>query len=329
MSGQPTESFSRIVENIQASNSILVATHIFPDGDALGSQLGLGAILESLGKKVFYYSEEPAADHYKFMPGCDKLDTVIPEPMVFDAALALDCGDQLRLGKEMNRLLEIRPFMVIDHHVGHKEFGDLRWVDPGLSSTGEMVYELAGALGAEINYDAAYCIYAAIVSDTGSFKYDSTTPDTFRIAGELIARGLKPFQVAGKLFENYTVSRLQLLKEVLATLMLLGQERIATITVTREMFDKTGACKEDTEDFINFPRSIHGVKVAVFFKEGVDNWISVSLRAKGECDVAKVARNFGGGGHRNAAGFRLQGSTISEVSEKLIAELVQILVRGE
>lgn len=318
---QATEAFAGIVENIKASNSILVATHIFPDGDALGSQLGLGEILESMGKKVFYYSEEPATHLYNFMPGCEKLSSSLTGGAAFDAAVALDCGDQLRLGREMNRLLNIHPFMVIDHHIGHKDFGDLRWVEPDRSSSGEMVFDLAKALGAEISYNAAYCIYTAIVSDTGSFKYDSTTANTFRVAGELIAKGLKPFEVAGKLFDNYTVNRLRLLEEVLATLTLLGDERIAVITVTREMFKKTGASKDDTEDFINFPRAIHGVAAAAFIKEGIDGWVSVSLRAKGDCDVAMVAREFGGGGHHNAAGFRLHGVSVAAVRERLVIKL--------
>jgi phosphoesterase RecJ-like protein len=215
--------------------------------------------------------------------------------------------------------------MVIDHHGGHKKFGDISWVDDSRSSTGEMIYELAVALKAEISHAAAYGLYTAIVSDTGSFKYSSTSANTFHVAGELVAKGIKPAEVAGKLFDNYSVGRLRLLQAVLASLELYEENRIGLITVTRSAFAETGTVPEDTEDFISYPRTLQSVQVAVFIKEGKDNWISVSLRSKGKRDVSQIARAFGGGGHRNAAGFRLEDTTIDKVRERLLPELAAIL----
>lgn len=320
MSGR--SDFIRIVDTLQKANNILLATHVFPDGDALGSLLGLGDVLESLGKKVIYYAEEKVTYLYKFMPFCEKLTAVIPDISQVDCVVALDCGDKLRLGKEMDTLLAIHPFIVLDHHAGHKEFGDMRWVDSAMPATGTLVYELAAMLGAELSYKAAYCLYTAIVSDTGSFKYASTSADTFRVAGELVAKGVKPEEVAGELFDNFSESRLKLLQLVLASLELIAERKIALITATKEMFEESGSSPCDTETFINYPRSLTTVKIAVFFKEN-NGTISVSLRSKGnEYDVAVVARKFGGGGHRNAAGFKVHGEPdIQEIRTNLFKVL--------
>lgn len=319
--GSLNKSVDRIVEILNDKHKILVVTHVYPDGDALGSQLALGAILESLGKEVFFYSEQKVSHLYDFMPGNERLQTSLPDLAVIEAVIALDCGDRFRLGCEMDRLLRVSPFIVIDHHVGHKAFGDLRWVEAGRSSTAEMVYDLGVAMGADISPAAAYCLYTAIVSDTGSFKYDSTTAHTFRVAAELVAKGVAPSEVAEKLFDNYTKNRLALLVAVLSTLELHADEQIAVISVTRQMFAETGAAQGDTEDIINYPRALHSVKVAAFIKETPDEQIAVSLRAKGACDVAEIALGFGGGGHRNAAGFRQANRTVADVREDLLRVL--------
>lgn len=320
---QPLEA---IVNTIKAAENILVLTHVHPDGDALGSQIAMGYILESLGKKVTLFGEEQASHLYDFLPGCEKLITSMPDLQKFDCGIALDCGDCFRLGCKMDNLLTVHPFIVIDHHAGHKEFGDVRWVEPKMASTGEMVYEIAKALDAEISYETAYCLYTAIVSDTGSFKYSSTTADTFLIAKDLVQKGVKPADVAGKLFDNFTVNRLNLMKLVLDSLELYADDRIAFISAPYELFEKTGTTQADSETFINYPRSLSTVEVAVFIKETESGLISASLRSKGEsCDVAKVAASFGGGGHRNASGFKLSSETIANVRDKLLNELIPLL----
>ena len=317
----PKKTPDAIVEPLRQAKNILVGTHVFPDGDALGSLLALGDILESLGKKVYLYCEESASHLYDFMPGCEKVQNLLPELMSFDAAIAVDCGDRYRLGHAEDKFSEIHPFIVIDHHAGHKGFGDISWVEADRSSTGEMIFDLAMALGAEISHDAAYCLFTAIVSDTGSFKYESTSAYTFQVASQLLSRGVVPSEVAGKLFDNYSVNRLHLLEKVLGSLELYDSGTIAMISATQAMFAESGAKREDTEDFINLPRALRSVKVAAFFKETEGNDIKVSLRAKGGCDVSQVATKFGGGGHRNAAGYKKNDSTIAEVRSELLKEL--------
>ena len=319
---------SEIVQVILKAKCILVATHVFPDGDALGSQLGLSNILEAMGKKVVRYSEEKVSHLYDFLPESEKLITKLPEIGQIDCVIALDCGDRFRLGMAEDKLLENSQVIVIDHHAGHKNFGNMRWVDAEKSSTGEMVYELNRELGVALSYEAAYCLYTAIVSDTGSFKYASTKAATFAVAGELLSKGVRPEDVAGKLFDNFTQSRLRLLKSVLDTLEIAGGGELAIITATEKMFVETGSDPQDTETFINYPRSLATVKVAVFLKETKDT-ISVSMRSKGTYDVAEVARKLGGGGHRNAAGCKFRNGETLEVAQKIVLKELLRLVESQ
>ena len=322
MSQPPAE----IIKLIKAANRVLISTHIFPDGDALGSQLALGYALESLGKEVYLYSEEPVSYILDFLPGCDKLITFLPERNDhFDCAISVDCGDSRRLGAGADDLICHSPFIAIDHHTGHQKFADISWVDQHRSSSGEMIYDLCRILGVKLTYEMAFCLYTAILADTGSFKYENTSPHTMRVAADLLEYGVKPAEICGYIFDNYSINRLRLLQEVLATMELFADDAIAFIHVTNELFDRTGALPADTELFINFPRSLKSVKVAIFLKETVDDLISVSMRAKGEVDVATVARAFGGGGHVNAAGFKLPDTTIDYVRQDLLKKLLPLV----
>lgn len=316
-----TNPADEIVELLGQAEKVLLCTHIFPDGDALGSQLGLGHALTAMGKEVYLYCEEPASYLLAFLPGCDELIPFFPDELDFDCAVSLDCGDRRRLGNQHNDLLEIRPFIALDHHAAHQEFGDLRWVDSNRSSTGEMVYDLIRLLGARISEECAYCLYTAILTDTGSFRYESTTSHTMRVAADLMEYGISVPEICGHIYDNYSKNRLQLLQQVLASLELFSDDKIAVIKVTNELFEATQTTGADTELFINFPRSLQSVKVAVFLKETPDNLVGVSMRAKGDVDVAKVARRFGGGGHVNAAGFKLPDVTSKELQQRLLAEL--------
>lgn len=319
-----------ITRSIYDTDYFVLVTHIHPDGDALGSMFGLADILECLGKKVFCFVEEPVSRLYAFLPGCVRANTDLEALHAFvrDAGgkvvvIALDSGDDNRLGRHKDDLLALTPCIVIDHHKAHKEYGEHRWVEPTRSSTGEMVYELAMALGVELTYTSAFHLYVAICTDTGSFRYDSTHARTLRIASELVEAGVNPAEISSKIYDNFTVARLHLLQLVLSTMTLYASGQIACIHVTRKMFAESGASPQDIEGFIDYPRSLQTVKAAVFIKEGLDDQIAVSLRAKGECDVAEVAKLFNGGGHRNAAGFRFTGRTVDQVR----IEVLDVLCR--
>lgn len=318
----------QITRTIQEYGHFVLVTHVRPDGDALGSLLGLAEVLQSLGKKVFSYLDEPVSPLWDFLPAWEKTSVEISELQQFAAmagddlaVISLDCGSAERLGRNKDELLAIQPFLVIDHHLAHQKYGDMLWLEPECSSTGEMVYGLAMELGVEISSACAYNLYVAICTDTGSFRYDSTTSATMRIAADLLERGVNPAEVASRVYDNYSLQGLRLMEKVLATLQLYESQQLAVIFVTREMFEMTGASEDDIEGFINYPRALRSVQVAVFLKEGRDEVVSVSLRAKGTCDVAQVAASFGGGGHRNAAGCRFFGSSLEQVRELVVSNL--------
>ncbi len=323
-----------ISTSIQDAESVVLLTHVHPDGDAVGSMLGCAGMLKSLGKRVFCYLEEPVPYLYRFLPDCETVNSSLSELSLFVnenknvIGISLDCGDCDRLGKNKDIFLRIEPFLVIDHHRSHKDFGMHRWVDPDRSSTGEMVYELALHLQAEISYNCAYNLYVAISTDTGSFRYDSTTSRTLRIAADLLDIGVCPDEISEYIHNNFTLERIRLLEMVLGTLSLHASNQLAVIHVTGKMFEKSGALPEDVEGFVDFPRSITSVKIAAFVKEGKDGSISVSLRAKGEHDVAEIAKAFGGGGHRNAAGFSFTDKTAEQVHQIVTDELTRMFKRS-
>lgn len=319
---QPPE---EILQILKEARRVLIATHVFPDGDALGSQLALGFALEAAGKEVYFYSEEPVNHILEFMPGSDRLITELPDSETFDCAVSVDCGDKRRLGDGADQLVRHKPFIAIDHHSGHQIFAEYSWVDEYRSSTGEMIYDLLRLLDCEISLETACCLYTAILTDTGSFKYESTSSHTLRVAADLLDYGVKPAEICDNIFDNYTKNRLQLLQAVLGSLSLYAADSVAFISITQELLQRTGTTPADTELFINFPRSLKTVKVAIFLKETSDNLIGVSMRAKGEVDVAKVARAFGGGGHRNAAGFKVSDTSLSQVKEQLLASLLPLV----
>ena len=321
-----------MIETVRRAGSVVILTHTHPDGDALGSLFGFAAVLDAMEKKVFCFLEEPVSHLYDFLPNCSRASTSLDEYRDFvDGAngdiivVALDCGDEDRLGKTKQKFLEIEPFLVIDHHRSHRQFGTVSWVDPLRSSTGEMVYELALALGVPISYECAYNLYVAICTDTGSFRYECTRPRTMHIAAELLAKGVRPAEVSHHLYDNSSHERLKLMEMVLSTITLHDSGRVAIMHVSEEMLAESGATLQDVEGFIDLPRSLRTVKVAALVKEASNGAVAVSLRAKGECDVAQVAKQFEGGGHKNAAGFRCQGKSREEVTQDLRAVLRRAL----
>lgn len=309
-----------LLAGIRRANNLALFAHTHPDGDALGSLFGLARVLRSMGKNAVCFLEAPVSHLYDFLPASEDICTDQDGLRLFlsragsdIAGVALDCGDADRLGAWKDDILTIEPLLVIDHHLAHRAFGTLRWVEPGCSSTGEMVYELVQALGASLDYHSAFNLYVAICTDTGSFRYECTRPRTLRIAAELLDKGVRPEEVGKYLYDNFTRERLKLMELVLATITLTADGQIAFMHVSAEMLRQSGASLQDVEGFIDFPRSLRSVKIVALIKEGKEGQIAVSLRAKGECDVSAVARDFDGGGHRNAAGFRLQGKSIDEV----------------
>jgi len=286
-----------LIALIGKEKTFFIATHINPDGDALGSSLALSLALESLGKETALYGRDHIPELYHFLPGHERFSNVLPpgrSPLII-----LDCNEPERAGLSDGSL----PYsVVIDHHETVRDFGDIRWIDPAAPATGMMVYSLIKSLGVRITADMATNLYTAIAVDTGTFRYSNTDSEVLRVSAELVDSGADPGVISVALYESWSDGRFRLLLRVLDTLEVVGD--IGISFVTRAMFAETGTTPEDTEHFSNFPRMMKRLTISAFFRE-VDGGWKVSLRSRGEVDVARIAEMFRGGGHRNAAGYKV------------------------
>jgi len=308
---------TKIASVLQECRSILLSVHKSPDGDALGAQLALLFALEALGKEVTAWNLDPVPEVYQFLPGSDRIRTG-PVEGRYDALIVLD-ADPPRTGLfgaeyPASRLINI------DHHITNPRAWELTWLDPSASATGEMVYDLVCVLGVPISRQIAINIYTSIFTDTGSFRYSSTSPKSMRIAADMIEAGAEPWQVTEQVYESFAYRRLKLLGSVLSEMERTEDGCIAWVVVTEELFRRYGATAEDTENFVNFVRSVRGVEVAVLFRQIGENEYKVSLRSKGRVDVTRPATALGGGGHKNAAGCTISGS-LEQAIGRVISEI--------
>lgn len=301
----------------------LIACHENPEGDAIGSELALALALRKMGKTATVLNADPVPRNLAFLPGAD---TVVSsaDGSRYDVAVVVDCGSPERTGSVGAELRKCPVLVNIDHHRTNDLHGDHRLVDPDAAATGVLIYRVLRALGAEIDWEIAVNIYAAILTDTGSFRYSNASPEAFEIAGEMVRRGVDPWSVAEKVYETQSFATIGLLARVLASLERAGEGKIAAITTLRRDLRDFSAGKDSLEGFINYPRSIAGVEVAVAFREEGDAEFRVSLRSKGKVDVSRVASSFGGGGHRNAAGCTVRGS-LAEVRGRVFDALQELL----
>jgi phosphoesterase RecJ-like protein len=320
--------FKEVGETIKKSKRVLLTSHENPDGDAIGSMLGLGLGLESLGKEVFLYNKDGVPSHLEFLPGSDRVRSALDSiPGVFDSTLIVDCTDVGRVGEGFQDELGSGRFgtsIIIDHHQTRKPSADLHLLVPDASATGEIVYFLLRCLSVELTKDVATNLFAAILSDTGSFQYSNTTPQALRVAAELVELGASPAEISQAIYENEPLRKIRLLALSIETLEVAEDGRIASLVVAKDMLDRTGASRADTEGFVNIPRSIKGVEVALVFRQEGDALWKVSLRSKGKVNVASLAENFGGGGHERAAGCTLSGE-LGDVKRRLYSKIKEAL----
>lgn len=299
-------SLPEIVSVLQEKQSFIITGHVSPEGDAIGSGMALALALRQMGKKAEVINKDPIPQQLLFLPheGLFSQQQAITRPA--DALIVVDSGSFERTG--YNGHSSIPTLINIDHHITNPFYGHINWVLPTAMATGEMIYDLIKAMGTRMTPSIATCIYTALITETGSFRYVNTTSRALQIAGEMIDRGADPFRIAGALFEANTPGRLKLLAEVLGKMQVSADERIAWIQVTQAQLRKTGTTLEDTEDFVTYPRSIEKVEVAVFFREVGPEQYKISFRSQGKVDVALLAKRWGGGGHMYAAGCTRFGS---------------------
>lgn len=316
-----------VVETLRSAPSVLIATHAKPDGDAIGSVLGLCRILRHAGIAARAVPVDALPERYAWMPGQDEIHAAGWQPTPdSDAILAvLDCGAVDRSTPLVEEWAAAqRPLMNIDHHLSNTRFGHVNWVDTSRSSVGEMVCALAAESGWEIPCDAAVALWVAIVTDTGRFAYQNTSPETLRVTAELLQHPIPTARIDQQIYQRTTVRQLRLQAAALAALELLENDRVALIALTRADFDALACGPEDAEDFVNLPRGIDGVHVAGFLYEvirDVDGTpttaTKVSLRTGEAYDAAALCRELGGGGHARAAGCTL-ASPLAPARERLL-----------
>jgi len=312
----------QIADIIRQNQSFLLLTHYRPDGDAVGSQLALAILLKQLGKQVETWNDDNVPAKFRFLPQSDIVTRPPDAPKDFDVVIAVDTSTWQRVGTAAQRIGAKKYFINIDHHVSNEKFADINWVVPEAPATGQIIFDLIKRGGFKLDLDIATCLYAAISTDTGSFTYTNTTAASLRAAADLVETGVNVGELCRHVYESYPRARLQLLQLALADLTLADHNRIAYYWLTNDMFAQTGAKREDTEGLIDYARSIQGVLVAVLFEETPETGkIRMSFRSKHpKVDVNSIARHFGGGGHREAAGARITGLP-HEVEEKVVAAI--------
>lgn len=300
----------RIATLLHDSTHILLASHIQPDGDALGALLGMGLSLEAAGKKLFMYNPGPIPEKFSFLPGLEKIRLNLPEEKDFqDTLVFLDCGTADRVPDLMNRLSSFTHVLNLDHHPSNTLFGTENLIDPEASSTTVLVYRLLKTMGIAVPQDAAWSLYTGIFTDTGSFRFANTKSETFAIAEDLVGMGVSPEKIASAVEAGYPLSQMKLLQNLLGTLELFSEGRLASMFLTQDMLRKTGAKDTESEGFINYGRNVAGVELAVLVKEtsrknpAGKTLYKVSLRGNGKVDTTAMATPHGGGGHKAASGF--------------------------
>jgi len=311
-------------DRVAAAGRILLTSHSNPDGDAIGSELGLMRALRSQGKRVETWNLDPAPGAYRGLPGATEVHVggVPPDgfPEHFDLVIVLECPGLDRTGLEPQ--LADFPLVNIDHHLGNQGYGVENWVDPDAPAVSVMVLELLLALGANIDDETASCLHLALVTDTGGFRFANASPRAFRAAAQLVELGARIETVSRWVYESQPEASVRLLGEMLGTLERRG--KVASVHLTLEMFERAGAGPGDSEGLIDVPRSIAGVDAVVLLRElGPEQW-KISLRSRGAINVESIARELGGGGHANAAGCRAQGR-LGEVRERLVERLLRLV----
>lgn len=309
-----TETIQNIIEAIRQSRTVLVTSHEGPDGDAVGSSLGMAAFLRAIGKQVTVHLADPVPELYRFLPGADQVRSDIPD-QDFDLAFVLDVGEFRRAGVTFGAFTRIGRTINLDHHLTCEQFGTYNLIDEQAAATGLLVWRIAKAYGFTADYATALCLYVAVLTDTGSFRYSNANREAFEAAGELVEQGeLNAWTVSEKLYESQPRKRLELLAMALPTLEFIRNGQAASLVVTLDMYAASGANAELTDGFVNYPRSVAGVEVAIFFRQLEERKYKVGFRSKGAVNVAALAQAFGGGGHHNAAGGTVEGS-LDEVKQ--------------
>ncbi len=314
-----------LIDTFIEKEKFLILSHLTPDGDAFGSSLALKFFLEQFNKKADVYAEIPIPVQYRFLPGAEHIKNINSLSVEgFDVLVLVDCNNPSRVSYDKEIVERIKKFsgrkLVIDHHIEDKseDFGHIKWIEPEKAATGMMIYYLIKGMGGEITPEVATNLYTAIIVDTGNFQFDNTNDEVLFIAAELVSSGANPSYIYQQSFESWGTDRFRLFIKMLNSVEIIPPVVIACIRKCD--FEETGTTEHDTERFVEFLRILKNVNISVLFREIEKEFFKVSLRSKGDFDVSAVARQFGGGGHKNAAGYRIRTS-FEEARQRLLEEL--------
>jgi phosphoesterase RecJ-like protein len=294
----------QIVDAIRARRRFVLSSHSRPDGDSIGSQLAMAYALRAMGKTATVVNADLAPAPLLAFPGVLDIRVAAEVDGDFDAAIIMECGDLGRTGVAgLDRFFVVN----IDHHPGNTSYGQINWFDAQAAACGELVFDLIRALGVQLSAEIATHIYLAILTDTGSFHYSTISPRTFEICRDCLEAGVDPVSVARSVYDSNNMGRLKLFGAVLSAMQIDATGRIAIVYLDHEMARAAGGTYEDTEGLINLPLTVKEIQAVVFFKQDEGERYRVSMRSKGEIDIGAVAKSFGGGGHKNAAGCTVSG----------------------
>lgn len=319
--------FNEITKLLEKNNSFLITSHKNIDGDAIGSELALYFILKKLNKKPIILNQDRLPRVYNFLPDSDKVhcleDNYINIKNI-DVGIIVDCTNFERIEETYKIFKNIKNIINIDHHNSNKKFGKLNYIDSSASSVGEIIYDLIKFLNLDLlDEKISTCLYTAIITDTGSFRYSNVSSKTFSVVSDLASQGIKPNLIADNIYNRNTYSGLKLLGKALLTLEVDESNYVSWLTITRDMLNNTEANDEEVEGIIDVARTLENTEVSILFRETKDNKIKVSFRSKGDFNVNEFAGKFNGGGHPNSSGCVCSGK-IAEVKEKILSELFKI-----
>lgn len=315
---------NRIIALINEANMIAVLPHVSADGDALGSSLALALALKAINKQATVYIEEEIPSSYSFLPGKELVQVYNEKPDKYELVLALDTGDLERLGKRVSIFREADRTVNIDHHTTNTEFAQLNLVKTNSSAVGEIIYQIIKMMGITLDRDMATCLYVAISTDTGGFRYSNTTPITHQIAADLVNNGVNVADISQIVFETTSLPKVKLMGKVIENLELLENGKLAFVYVTDDMLKSSDAGEEDCDGLVNIGRNIEGVEVSVLMRQRGDDEFKINFRSKTYVDVSRIANMHSGGGHVRAAGCTVKGN-MNEIKSALTKEIREVL----
>jgi len=321
--------FQKIWSLLESGSSFVLSSHVKMDGDGLGSMLAMRAVLNCMDKTVRVVHVEPVPETYRFLPGADSVcsPSELPADERYDVGIVLDSGALTRLGSAAEIVQRADTLINIDHHADWRDFGAVNLIDLEAAAVGETLYRLFDWADVIIDKEVATALYTSIATDTGGFRYSSTTARTHHIAAALIALGVDPGEISRHLYENQPLATFRLLSLALGTIEQACNGRVTWMSVNEEMLRASGAGLEHMEGFANYPRSVNGTVVAILFAEFEPGKTKASIRSNVDVDVSALAARFGGGGHYRAAGCTIE-APLDQARNRILAACEEILRCG-